>query len=310
MNAKLSTGTQTLQACDISEFEEMALDARIQMMATQLDRGQAQVRCRTRMIGDAVLSSYRVSHSLAVDWVPRQGSLNFSIQVGRSGMLFGGRERPESSVIVYVEPGSSNWTGVIPAQGGSGAEAIHVSIPLEQVTHLEIDENHLSRGLIHLPWKTCRASEFASWAEKKFSVSCGEPAEIDEIYTWLCDFLKPIQRNDGELETPSHYDRVIREVNRIADQCPGETPSVLALASSQRISVRTLQRAFHASFGVGVGRYLRNRRLRAAHELLRSGECAVAPAAIATGFHHVARFAQQYRELYGCYPSDTMASAR
>ena len=125
-----------------------------------------------------------------------------------------------------------------------------------------------------------------------------------------CDVVHPIRGEYGELETPSHYDRISREVNRVADQAPGETPAALALASRLRISVRTLQRAFHASFGIGVGRYLRNRRLRAAHELLLTGECAVAPAALATGFHHVARFAQQYRELYGCYPSDTVALAR
>lgn len=310
MNARAPTRTQVLQAGDISEFEALALHARIQMMATQLDRGQAQVRFRTRMIGDAVLSSYRASRSLAVDWVPRPASLNFSLQVGRCGMLFGGRERPPSSVIVYVEPASSNWTGLIPAQDESGAEAIHISVPLELAANLEIDDKHLSRGLIHLPWETSSADGFAVWAEDRFAAPDADPGEQDEVFMWLCNFLKPLRREHSELETPSHYDRIIREVNRVADQCPGEVPSVLALARRLRISVRTLQRAFHASFGIGVARYLRNRRLRAAHELLLTGESAVASAAIATGFHHVARFSQQYRELYGCYPSETMAQGR
>jgi AraC-like DNA-binding protein len=310
MNAKLSPDTQVLQACDIGEFEERARGAQIHMLATQLDRGQAQVRCRTRMVGEAVLSAYCVSHSLAVDWIPRPGSLNFSIQVGPSGMLFGGRERPSSSVIAYVEPASSNWTGVIPADQGTGAETIHISVPLESAESLEIDSKYLSRGLVNLPIEKHRAQEFADWASKCFVERTCSDEQRDEMFMWMCSFLKPSRPAHNNIESPSHYDRIIRDVNRIADQSPGETPTVFLLATRLRVSVRTLQRAFHATFGVGVGRYLRNRRLRAAHELLKSGEFAVAPAAIATGFHHVARFAQQYRELYGCYPSDTLAFSR
>src|SRR5690606_29282242 len=116
------------------------------------------------------------------------------LQVGRSGMLFGGRERRESSVIVYVEPATSNWTGIIPANEGTGSEAIHISIPLELTAGLEIDDKHLLRGLIHLPWEAERARAFAVWAERTFSSSGGDPGEVDEMLVWLCEFLEPVRR--------------------------------------------------------------------------------------------------------------------
>lgn len=310
MHPLLASKTQILKACDIAEFEERAIDARINMMATQLTRGKAEIQCRTRMVGNAVLSSYSASHSLAVDWLPRTESLNFSIQVGRAGMLFGGRERSQHSVVMYVEPAASNWTGVIPAGAGARAEAFHVSLPLAAAASLEVADRYLVRGLLPLEIAPERAEAFRLWAEHHFSDLGLDGCDEDQLVSWLSEFLRPILPGNAELETPSYYDRVIREVNRLVDENPYETPAVLTLASRLRISVRTLQRAFHATFGVGVGRYLRHRRLRAAHELLQKQGGSVSGAALATGFHHVARFSQQYRELFGCYPSETAQQDR
>jgi len=111
-------------------------------------------------------------------------------------------------------------------------------------------------------------------------------------------------------ESPSHYTRLVRLVNQLAE-VDGRTPrSVVSIAKKLGVSVRTMQRAFHSVFGVGVTLYLRNRRLQRARKLLTTGQLCVRRAAFETGFHHASRFSQQYRALFGEYPSETFALGR
>jgi AraC-like DNA-binding protein len=76
------------------------------------------------------------------------------------------------------------------------------------------------------------------------------------------------------------------------------------------VPMRTLHNAVVALHGMSVHRYLRLRRLHLARAALQSGGRSVSHvkiAALSCGFWHLGRFAQDYRELFGELPSDTIA---
>jgi AraC-like DNA-binding protein len=89
------------------------------------------------------------------------------------------------------------------------------------------------------------------------------------------------------------------------------TSSVLAAAAS--VSVRTLQESFRRYLGTSPMAYLREIRLRRAHEELRAADPSAATvAAIARrwGFTHMGRFAAAYQAAYGEAPSAALRAAR
>ena len=76
------------------------------------------------------------------------------------------------------------------------------------------------------------------------------------------------------------------------------------------VPMLTLHNAVVALHGMSVHRYLRLRRLHLARAALLSGGRSVSHvkiAALSYGFWHLGRFAQDYRELFGELPSDTIA---
>lgn len=75
------------------------------------------------------------------------------------------------------------------------------------------------------------------------------------------------------------------------------------------VPMRTLHNAFVAVHGMSAHRYLRLRRLHLARAALRQAPGSashVKVAALNNGFWHLGRFAQEYRDLFGESPSDTM----
>lgn len=89
------------------------------------------------------------------------------------------------------------------------------------------------------------------------------------------------------------------------------TNSMLAAAAS--VSVRTLQESFRRYLGSSPMVYLRDIRLRRAHEDLRAADpSATTVAAVARrwGFTHMGRFAAAYQAAYGEAPSAALRATR
>jgi AraC-like DNA-binding protein len=88
------------------------------------------------------------------------------------------------------------------------------------------------------------------------------------------------------------------------------TPEALAAATG--VSVRSVFLGFQRYRGVSPMRWLRELRMhRARQELLAAGpRLHVTDVALRWGFHHLGRFAQEYREAYGETPAQTLAAAR
>ena len=83
-----------------------------------------------------------------------------------------------------------------------------------------------------------------------------------------------------------------------------------ALGSQLGVSIRTLQYAFQALYGIGPAKYDTLQRLSGAYiELRRSdpSETSVTEVATNWGFYHFGRFSQVYRHQFGEKPSSTLA---
>ncbi|WP_146236735.1 AraC family transcriptional regulator [Curtobacterium sp. MCBD17_030] len=83
------------------------------------------------------------------------------------------------------------------------------------------------------------------------------------------------------------------------------------IAAAAGMSPRGLQQSFNRSVGVSPLAHLRNVRLDAVHEALRSADpstAAVAEVARDWGFAHLGRFSGAYRERFGELPSVTLRS--
>lgn len=103
--------------------------------------------------------------------------------------------------------------------------------------------------------------------------------------------------------------RTIRQAQAFLEDQPEAHWTTVRLAARVHVSVRTLQHAFASDLGVAPMAYLRQVRLRRAHEaLVRSSPDRTTVAAVAAGlgFTHLGRFAAAYRTMYGENPSKTL----
>ncbi len=76
------------------------------------------------------------------------------------------------------------------------------------------------------------------------------------------------------------------------------------------LDVRALSRAFRRRHDMGPMQYVRARRLEAVNRALvgaERGEITVTDLAMTYGFHHLSRFADDYRRAFGELPSDTLS---
>jgi AraC family ethanolamine operon transcriptional activator len=131
----------------------------------------------------------------------------------------------------------------------------------------------------------------------------------------LLPFLVGIANDvSGRDDHPAGADaRLIRQVEDWVDRSGSDDLNILDLCAALGVPLRTLQRAFARSLGIGPVRYLRLRRLARVRNMLIAlgpGDTSVTRVAMMHGFWDLSRFAAQYRSLYGESPSDTLKTGR
>lgn len=103
-------------------------------------------------------------------------------------------------------------------------------------------------------------------------------------------------------------------VRKVEDWIEAQSsPSVIDICHGLGVSLRTLQRAFHETLGMGPARYLAVRRLTRARAALLAAdprETSVTAIALAHGFWHLSRFAGYYRQMFGERPSETLRRSK
>jgi methylphosphotriester-DNA--protein-cysteine methyltransferase len=84
---------------------------------------------------------------------------------------------------------------------------------------------------------------------------------------------------------------------------------VSEICSRLHLSRRSLHRAFHEIFGIGPVKFLRQKRLCKVHSTLKASApvaTTVGKVAMQLGFVELRRFARDYHEMFGEYPSQTL----
>ena len=110
---------------------------------------------------------------------------------------------------------------------------------------------------------------------------------------------------DSKSALPVH----VRRARDYIDAHLGEPLSLAELADTAGVSARTLQNGFQRFLNQTPTEYIRDQRLQRAHHALRQADPAttrVTDILFNLGISNPGRFAQLYRQRYGCLPSDTL----
>jgi AraC-like DNA-binding protein len=118
-----------------------------------------------------------------------------------------------------------------------------------------------------------------------------------------------------ELQRPVGFEgpRAIRVAIAAIEERPTELVTVTDIARATNLSVRALEDGFRRHVGTTPMAYVRGVRLARAHDdLVEAEPDATTAMAVAQrwGFTHYGRFAAQYRQRFGCSPSQTLRGLR
>jgi AraC-like DNA-binding protein len=141
----------------------------------------------------------------------------------------------------------------------------------------------------------------------------GRLAGLAETPTAFLDTLLlglPHSHSDHLRAPAGHGSRsLVRRAEDYIEDRLGEPLTIRRVALALGVSMRTLQRSFARHRAYSPKRFLAERRLRRAHEmLLAGGRETVTAVALATGHNHLGQFSVDYRRRFGESPSATLVS--
>lgn len=102
---------------------------------------------------------------------------------------------------------------------------------------------------------------------------------------------------------------MVQRVDHVAQQPSLNGTSVVKICAACQVPRRTLNRAFQEAVGMGPVTYLRRVRLNRARRALlseRERPITVTDVALAQGFWHLGRFAEQYNKMFDESPHETL----
>jgi len=130
----------------------------------------------------------------------------------------------------------------------------------------------------------------------------------------VCDFLEALEQQFPvhSIGKDERVAAMVRQIDQGVNKSLGVRSSVAELCAACKVSRRTLNRAFQDALGMGPATYLRRVRLNGARRTLQrrsARSTTVTDVALEFGFWHLGRFAEQYDELFGESPQQTLNRA-
>lgn len=131
---------------------------------------------------------------------------------------------------------------------------------------------------------------------------------IDMLLSNYCNSYSEQIALYGNDISPRH----VRQARDIIHASLDETISVTDIAEQVGVSVRSLQIGFRQFIGLTPFEYVRRHRLEKLHRALmdNGGGQSVTELMLECGIINFGRYAQYYRQQYGCRPSDTLRNRR
>ena len=152
-----------------------------------------------------------------------------------------------------------------------------------------------------------------AWVRKLVYGDYSSSQHIYEVREQLLGFLREW------FSSPSHLHRVnlgtqrmeiTQAVIQLVDAHPQKFFSIEDLSSTLGVSECWLRRSFKSTMGMNVYQYIRETKLTAAHDLLRTRSENVTTVATHFGFNHLSRFSKYYHARFGELPSQTLKNTR
>jgi AraC-like DNA-binding protein len=127
----------------------------------------------------------------------------------------------------------------------------------------------------------------------------------------VCAFMEAVaqQFSPRSIGTDQRAAAMMQLVDQVVEESPLDGTSVVELCAACKVPRRTLNRTFQDALGMGPATYLRRVRLNRARRALqreRKRSITVTDVALDLGFWHLGRFAEQYNELFGESPHETL----
>jgi AraC-like DNA-binding protein len=118
---------------------------------------------------------------------------------------------------------------------------------------------------------------------------------------WLLEFCKTIIKNHSAGDDPFNR-KIAQEALQFIQQDEDGIETVVQLAGRLRVSVSRLYKAFKDVYGCSPARYLRERRMQRAYDLLRTTNFPLRAVSTMVGYRDVSNFSHAFRNCYGCWP--------
>lgn len=225
-----------------------------------------------------------------------------------------------TSSAVY-QPGAGSFFGRWPA--GYRALCIRIDAPALETALARLIGDRVSSRASFSPVMDTADGYGRGWADLLFSVNRQLASAPDDLLaqplvagplaeSLVNGFLLAAPHSHTEaLTAPVAAARptAVRTAIDVIEADAGKPLTMSVLAERCGVSARTLQKAFRQHLGMSPMEYLRDVRLRRAHEELRSADPyvdSVASIARSWGFAHPGRFAAAHEEKFGIKPLRTL----
>ena len=127
----------------------------------------------------------------------------------------------------------------------------------------------------------------------------------------VADFVEAVEQQSlfHSDDTDGRNVAILQRVDQVVRESQMVVPTIAELCDACEVPRRTLNRAFQNALGMGPATYLRRLRLNRARRALQEegpASSTVTSVALDLGFWHLGRFAEQYNELFGESPHETL----
>jgi len=214
---------------------------------------------------------------------------------GRVTDRFGSREYTVApGRLLFRPPGERH------SHAYSGSETRCIAVTVEERVAVEMAGLGLLFGTVSEA--TSRSFEHALARE----ISCNDALRPLAIECRLLDFLVGIARRQARSTfqggRPPAWVLDVRD--RLEDESPGTLPSLAVLAGQAGVHSGHLARSFRVHFGVSIGRYVRERRIRWAASELRASDLPIVEVALMAGFYDQSHFTREFHRVTGTTPAE------
>jgi AraC-like DNA-binding protein len=131
------------------------------------------------------------------------------------------------------------------------------------------------------------------------------------LLTAFTTLLQPLETASGPTPGGRADQRCLQRAKEYIHARLDEALLLDDIAGHACVCPRTLETVFKRHESMSPLTYARHVRMHAVHEALQRGPVrSVTDVALSYGFNHMGRFAAQYRQQFGCSPSETVRTAR